>query len=396
MTSTRPRFTRSAPPKIQVVQIGYDATVFDAHAPSDTAQRQLAYGRELQARAAGSRLTLLCLTRRPDYASWEDGNVAFVPVRYRRRLTIPRAVQNALDAIHRQWPVSLVCTQTVHEDGWGALRFGRRARVPVIGQIFYNIFYPAAIRENVGGGIKGACRLTITKKLLPRFDALRVDAARTAAAIRERGWHRRVHMIPVPVTLLQQPPPTARPAPAEPVVLGVGRLVPQKRFDRWLQVANIVSDRVPAAKFVIVGDGPQREKLQARATGLGLRHRVRFTGVVPYKQLPRYYEKANVFLLTSDYEGFGRVLVEANWNRVPAVASSIAGCEDIIVNQATGFLVPPDDVGTLAGRVVELLQDERKRQTMGTAAQARVKQAFDPDRLIRQWIDVWLLHIHPR
>jgi glycosyltransferase involved in cell wall biosynthesis len=151
-----------------------------------------------------------------------------------------------------------------------------------------------------------------------------------------------------------------------------------------------VSRQHPAARFDIVGEGPERARLEQEAESLGLGQVVAFTGFVPHPRLGEVYARASVLLLTSHSEGFGRVLVEAASQGVAAVSTSVAGPRDIIINGVTGFLHEPGDVDGLARSVSTLLGHPERAVSMGARAQTLVSARFDPERLRAAWVHLWV------
>ena len=375
---------------LHVVQLGYDDTVFAHDAPSDTRRRQLLYGRLLDARRSGSRLTLLVLTRRRGLDPVHEGPVAFLPVAGRGALRLLRLLAR-LRRLHRERPVDVLAPQTVLADGWAALAFGALAGVPVVGQVHFDLF-----------GAPGAApahdvprwQMWLACRLLPRFAALRVVSRHLAAEVAARGLHGRVSVVPVPATMPSpgdgpgQRGPTARAAGRARQVLYVGRLAAQKNLSRWLRVAARVAEQEPEVELLWAGDGPLRASLQAEAERLGLGGRLRQRGAVPYADLAALYANAAVLLLTSDYEGLPRVAVEAGLHGLPVVAPALPGLEDVVASGETGVLCPGGDEAALASAVVRLLRDPALRAAMGARAQALVRREFDPETLAGRWVDV--------
>jgi glycosyltransferase involved in cell wall biosynthesis len=176
----------------------------------------------------------------------------------------------------------------------------------------------------------------------------------------------------------------------QPRVIFVGRLAPEKDLGTWLAVAHAVSQQHPTARFEIVGDGPERGRLEHEAERLGLGRVLAFTGFVPHAQLGEVYARAAVLLLTSHAEGFGRVLVEAASQGVAAVSTSVAGPRDIIINGVTGFLHEPGDIEGLARSVSSLLAHPLRAAAMGARAQTLASARFDPARLRAAWVNLWV------
>lgn len=373
-------------PAFHVVQVGYDDSVFRPGQRTDFPDRQAAYGRVLAGLVPGGHLTNLVLTTLPDARETSAGGVRFLPVPFRRRQLIPFAVRDALARLHAERPIAIATTQTVLEDGLGALLFRRGARVPVVGQIHFDLFSPAAQRENFGRFPWSVLLKAAAFRALRRFDGLRVVGEGIRDRLAAGKYHANVHLCPVAMPILD----ATAPAPAEGSrkVIFVGRLVRQKRLDRWLEAAAAIAAGDPLATFEIAGEGELRPALEAQARALGLAERVRFRGNLAYADLPAFYASAGAFLLTSAYEGFGRVVVEAMHFGVPVVATRITGVEDIVESGRSGFLHPPGDTAGLAGSVLKLLAEPDLRRRVGEAGRARVDERYAPARLSREWMGI--------
>lgn len=176
---------------------------------------------------------------------------------------------------------------------------------------------------------------------------------------------------------------SATPSPSRraegPVVLGnVGRLSPEKRHHLLLEVARLLSDRGIDFRLLVAGEGPERQRLEARADELGVRSRVDFLGFV--HDVPGVLREMDVFLLASRWEGFGYVIVEAGAAALPVVAFDISSNPEVIEQGTTGFLVPEGDVPAFADRVQDLIERPDLRRGMGTAAREMVERRFALDR----------------
>ena len=160
--------------------------------------------------------------------------------------------------------------------------------------------------------------------------------------------------------------------PGAPVVVGIGRLVPVKGFDVLVGSISTVAARVPAVRVLLVGDGPDRPALEARARALGVSGSLAITGaaadVVPY------IAAADVVAAPSRNEGMGRVLVEALALGVPVVATRVGGIPSVLDGGRYGVLVPPDDPPALAQALIGLLSDPGRRATLGQAGRARAAE----------------------
>jgi glycosyltransferase involved in cell wall biosynthesis len=143
---------------------------------------------------------------------------------------------------------------------------------------------------------------------------------------------------------------------------------------------------VPEAEFWLVGDGPDREIVEGRMSAFG--GKMRLFGSVAYADLGPIYSRASVFLLSSAYEGLGRVVVEAMQAGVPVVSVDIVGPQDLIEDGATGRLVPRDPAA-LAEAVIEVLTDPELRASLAANASAWVRANFGLESVTTKLIESW-------
>ena len=176
-------------------------------------------------------------------------------------------------------------------------------------------------------------------------------------------------------------------------VLFVGRLVERKGvavlLEAWARAG------LPNARLIVVGDGPDRAMLEARAASLGVTSTVEFRGRVSDSELAAAYSAADLFVLPAvldsrgDTEGLGVVLLEAMAARVPVLASAAGGISDIVVDGESGLLVPPGDVEALAGALQRLAGDAGLRARLAAGGAARVRDQFSWDAIADRWAAVY-------
>ena len=155
------------------------------------------------------------------------------------------------------------------------------------------------------------------------------------------------------------------------VVVGLGRFVPVKGFDVLITALPTLAAAVPSTCVLLVGDGPERVALEAQASRLGVRDRLRFTGVTP--DIAVCLAAADVLAAPSRNEGMGRALVEGMALGLPVVGSEVGGIPAVIADGETGWLVPPGDAAALAEALVELGRDAALCAKLGAAAAARAE-----------------------
>ncbi|HEX6790635.1 MAG TPA: glycosyltransferase family 4 protein [Candidatus Krumholzibacteria bacterium] len=157
---------------------------------------------------------------------------------------------------------------------------------------------------------------------------------------------------------------------AHPTLVHFGRMRRYKAIDVVIRALAIVRRTVPAARLVIIGDGPDRARLEALVHTLSLDGAVEFAGRMSGEAMVAALNRCHVFLNASPKEGWGLTVVEANACGVPVVGSDRPGLRDSIQDGVTGFLVPYGDAGAFARRTVELLTDRALFERMSAAGEA--------------------------
>jgi glycosyltransferase involved in cell wall biosynthesis len=170
---------------------------------------------------------------------------------------------------------------------------------------------------------------------------------------------------------------------AAPLIGIVARLAPVKNHDLLLRAFAVVRARFPNAALAIVGDGPLRSRLEARARELGIRGAIHFTGDV--RDPAPVYRAFDVFVLPSLAEGTSISLLEAMASGACIVATAVGGNAALLADGAAGRLVPSDDPAALAAALVDLLEDRARRCALGRAARARAVTEYSHNRMVDQY-----------
>jgi glycosyltransferase involved in cell wall biosynthesis len=165
-----------------------------------------------------------------------------------------------------------------------------------------------------------------------------------------------------------------------PVVGQMARLFERKGWESFFEMARAL----PEAKFLIVGDGPWRAKLEAWAAEPGLRGRVCFAGLVPPAEVPRWVAGMDVLVHLSVREGLPRAVVQALAVGKPVVAHPLDGTPEVVVDGESGFLTAPGDVAGLVERVGRLLREPALAARMGRSGQERVVKEFAVETMVRR------------
>jgi len=177
------------------------------------------------------------------------------------------------------------------------------------------------------------------------------------------------------------------PSPPRWLIGTAGRFSPEKGFGVLLDAATIVARQRKDAGFVLFGEGPLRAPLEQVVAARGLGAQVVMAGF--RHDLERFLPNLDLAVMSSLTEGLPVFLLEASAAGLAAVAASVGGIPEVIVDGETGYLVPPGEAGPLAVRILELLDDPGRRRVMGGAARARVRRDFTVAAMGRRYYDVF-------
>ncbi len=162
----------------------------------------------------------------------------------------------------------------------------------------------------------------------------------------------------------------------------VARLEPQKAHSDLIEATALLARVRPDFRLVLIGEGSLRSRLEAQVARLGLKKHVHFAGL--RTDIPRLLGALDGFVLSSHWEGFGLVLLEAMAAQLPIVATRVGAIGEVVADGETGLLVPACEPSSLAEALATLLADPRGAQTMGRAGRERAEAHFGLDRTVAQ------------
>ena len=169
------------------------------------------------------------------------------------------------------------------------------------------------------------------------------------------------------------------------VVVGkIGRLFKLKGHDDLFSVAPALVRECPRIKFLLVGDGPWRERFEAKVKALGLERQFVFTGLVPPALVPALMGIMDVVVHLSSREGLPRALSQALAAARPIVAYDCDGAPEVCFENQTGFLVPVGDRERLRERLLLLARDGALRERLGQTGREFVRQHFDEKQMVEE------------
>ncbi|GGS17243.1 glycosyltransferase family 4 protein [Deinococcus knuensis] len=314
---------------------------------------------------------------RSDVVRVDSLRYMFLPT-YRLAWPTRRDFQQKYDVVHTHTPLTL---------GLAGARLARKWKVPHVATYHthieaYTHYVPGvtALQRHTGVVTR------VMSLLYGRADAVITPTAGMMDVLRAMRVRNPV-VIPTSIDprVLRAAPPVENPWPAgKRRLLSVGRLAREKRFDHVLDTLT----GLPDAHLVILGEGPERQHLEAHAARIGVTDRVTFLGVRPWEQIGAYYRLAELFLFASDTETQGLVLQEAQLMGVPVVAVGARGTLSGVAHERSGYLVAPADVNALTRHARDILESPQLWAQLSAGARA-FGSSTTPAGVAQQVLDVY-------
>jgi N-acetyl-alpha-D-glucosaminyl L-malate synthase BshA len=171
-------------------------------------------------------------------------------------------------------------------------------------------------------------------------------------------------------------------APGEKVLVHISNFRPVKRVMDVVEIFHRVHQKV-RSRLLLIGDGPDRPKVEQQCRDLGVCDSTTFIGNLPLVE--EVLVGADVFLLPSETESFGLAALEALSCEVPVIATAVGGLPEVVLHGETGFLFPVGDVGAMADAAIKVLQDDELRTKLGRAARRSAVERFDEATVVEQY-----------
>jgi teichuronic acid biosynthesis glycosyltransferase TuaC len=305
-----------------------------------------------------------------------------IPVRYVRFVSPPRplayetwgrwaapSLRRALDELRHEWRFDLVHAHYAVPAGDAVVRWmDRRGRLPLVvsvhgGDLSFRARRPGAWAQAVGSALRAA------DAVIANSDVTRRGIAEVA------GRLSRVETIHLGADVLPAVPKRVHPA-----LVTVGHLIPRKNQAVVIRALAALRERHPELRYVVIGDGPERQSLADLAERLGVADRVEFLGALPHERAMREMARCHVHVLASRDEPFGVAHIEAMGAGLVAVAGAGTGAEDIAGAGEGIVLVAPGDDTVLAREIDRLAGDEAELRRLSEAARATVAAQFSWER----------------
>ncbi|MBN2190073.1 MAG: glycosyltransferase family 4 protein [Candidatus Aureabacteria bacterium] len=377
--------------EIKVLMISLDETLLGGRAGGDAYERHVGFSKEI-----GATDIVVLGKKRSD--SLEKGNLTVKGTGEKNLIKRFYAGYRIAEALARKNDYSLVTTQDPFLTGLVGYMVSKKFNIPLNIQLHADFLDNSYwIKEN---------RINIllnifAKYIIKKAGTARVVSSRMLDKLVSIGFNKdNVFFIPtgcgIPVENFSSgDKQRARDELGLPrdkkIVLFVGRLVRQKSLYDFIDTADALLKRRKDALFLIVGNGPERAGLKDYAAGLDLGTRLRFIDEVAYGAAAKYYRAADVFLLTSKYEGTARVLEEAAASSLPIITTAVSGAEDVVRDGHNGYIIPMGNKGAMADKLEALLENPQDMERMGRAGRLVAEKYYDRKKNIGKLIDMWVV-----
>jgi glycosyltransferase involved in cell wall biosynthesis len=183
-------------------------------------------------------------------------------------------------------------------------------------------------------------------------------------------------------------PRTSAPGNRRPLVVGlVGRLAWEKGIDVFIEAAGRALSDMPQARFTVVGEGPDRAKLQALIDTLGVASSVSLMG--RREDMPVVYGSFDIMVSSSRQEGLPIAILEGMASGLPLIATTVGEVPSVVRDGETGILLPPSDTQALSSAMVDLLRDSEKCRRLGSAARQLVESEYSAARMGNEYLSLY-------
>ncbi|NMC51537.1 glycosyltransferase family 4 protein [Candidatus Kuenenbacteria bacterium] len=239
--------------------------------------------------------------------------------------------------------------------------------------------------------------LALSKIVVKKADALRTVSGGIKKKIIQSGFKKiPIKVLPTPVNLEHFKTPDLQTAssirqvyPDKKIILWTGRMTPEKNLPFLVSCFKKIINNYPNVVLLLIGDGPEKNKITQQIKSMALDPSVKLLGQINYTQLLNYFHAADIFVLPSRHESFGKVLLEAGASGKPSVASATTGTKEIIIEGETGFLFPVNKTKKFVEKTLVLLNDENLAHRIGANAYQHIWTKYNYETSVKNITAYW-------
>lgn len=283
------------------------------------------------------------------------------------------------------WVPDIVHTHTIFGVGLAAVRCAKRFDVPLIGT--HHTFFDEYLKHiHMDTKMTRSMSWKLTVKFYNHCDLVLAPSHSLIDELIAHGLQTPSQVLPNPIdTELFKLTPNQLPnlGGSGADLIYMGRLSYEKSLDQVIRAFDLIVDEIPEATLTIIGNGPERKKLETMVRKLDLSENVRFTGVLRGQNLANALRQGDLFMTASKTENIPLSVLEAMASGLPVAAVNMKGLPEIVKDGVTGVLVKPDCPEDMAFRIVELLGDRELLLAYSLAAQ-EFAMGFSQDRVMQE------------
>jgi len=290
----------------------------------------------------------------------------------------------------RSGEIGLIQAQDPFFYGLAAALLGWAFQLPVVVCIFGpNVYDPHWLRSHWSHPLLAV----IGRRVLRRAQCIQVDGELTRRSLLAAGHAPEQvavkPMVPANLTSFLAIRRDTLGEKHRPRLLYAGRLAPQKNLLLLVRAAKALVARGHQFELLMVGEGPEAEVLRTFIRQERLAEFVRLRGSVAREEIAQVFADADIFVLSSHYEGYPRVLMEAAAAALPIVTTAVSGADEAVLDAESGFIVPLDEIDPLVEKLALLLHDPALRTRMGAIARQNIAKRLDPHTNTPAQLAIW-------
>lgn len=299
-----------------------------------------------------------------------------------------------MKAFRNGWRPSLITSQTPWEEGMIGLVLSKVLNIPFLPQLHFNLFSDEWLAES----FINPWRKLVAKIVFKYANRIRVVSSQLAykVSLNFKIPISKISIAPVGVNFIPKngsknlyKQKLSVNLKDKKVVLFVGRLCAAKNLKLFISTARKIINVLPKTMFVIVGEGEERDNIIRWIHEFKVERNFLIIGAQLHTDLPQIYAASDVFLLTSHYEGFGRVILEAQLSGIPVVSTNCIGPNDLIDDGLNGYIIDNPTATKLSEKTIALLNDNLLARKFGNNSKAKAMKKFSIKSLSSNLINIW-------
>jgi len=332
----------------------------------------------------------------------EKTTIDGIEVFYTRYLNLPKSMlfeyygsffyagmKKLIQNLYKTFPFDIIHAHVALPDGAAAIKIKEQVNIPLLvtvhGQdLQHTIYRNKKSKDVIASVFQQADKIILVSHKLKKLAEKEIGPSDKYEVI-----HNGINLEEIPNQKIEDTNRTK-----ERIIMSVSNLYPSKGIDLNLHAISKLYKKYPDIKYWIVGDGPERSRLEALSKDLGIEANVQFIGRLPHKEALETMQKCEIFSLPSWKEGFGVVYIEAMEFGKPVIGVQGEGIEDVIQHGKTGLLVKPKNVQSLVEAIDDLLANPSKEKVIGQNAKEMVYGEMTWDRNAQKTVSLYKAVIH--